>query len=317
MRPPDPLPGVEVRPRMLHLAHVQPVGPVVIGRVDVVRRADYPHAGVHRRLEELAGLHVVAIESARLLGDDQVPSLRLDAGPDLIDACTVGDLAADLGLLDDLNRDLRGLGALGQAGIEEGPAGGDLVVDTRLPLLLCREPSVDQDAKLAALRQLEGLSEVHHDAPPFAADAGTTAGPRAPRKPRAERATLSGMAPEDFAETLLKGPDFAQIGPLRPNTSQRSQVVVGHGHCVRNRRKSETGEKRPERIPPSPFEWMAHVPRRELSRPQQIVDWLVEWGDCFDTGSTSVTPLPTGGVTGARIGIWTRCLKSPSEWTTS
>jgi hypothetical protein len=84
------------------------------------------------------------------------------------------------------------------------------------------------------------------------ADAGTTAGPRAPRKPRAERATLSGMAPEDFAETLLKGPDFAQTGPIRPNASQRSQVVDGHGHCVRNRRKSETFAKGPERIPPSP-----------------------------------------------------------------
>jgi hypothetical protein len=60
------------------------------------------------------------------------------------------------------------------------------------------------------------------------------------------------MAPEDFAETLLKGPDFAQNGPLLSNTSQRSQVVEGHGHCVRNRRNSETVENSLERIPPSP-----------------------------------------------------------------
>jgi hypothetical protein len=38
-------------------------------------------------------------------------------------------------------------------------------------------------------------------------------------------------------KTLLKGPDFAQNRPLRSNTSQRSQVVDGHGHRVRNRRK--------------------------------------------------------------------------------
>jgi hypothetical protein len=61
------------------------------------------------------------------------------------------------------------------------------------------------------------------------------------------------MTLKNFAETLLKGPDFAQNGPLRSNTSQRSQVVVGHGHCVRNRRKSVTVENSPERIPPSPF----------------------------------------------------------------
>ncbi|MFM8634207.1 MAG: hypothetical protein ACKOEX_05285, partial [Planctomycetia bacterium] len=71
---------------MLHLAHVEPVGPVIVEGVDVVGRADHPHAGVHRRLEEFAGLRVVAVEAARLLGDDQVPPLRLDAGPDLIDA---------------------------------------------------------------------------------------------------------------------------------------------------------------------------------------------------------------------------------------
>jgi hypothetical protein len=146
---------------------MQPVGPVVVGRVDVVRRADHPHAGVHRGLEELAGLRVVAVEAARLFGDDQVPPLGLDAGPDLIDAGAVGDLTADLGLLDDVDRHLRGLGALGQAGIEESPAGGDLIVDARLPLLLGRKPGMDQDAKLAALRQLEGLAEVHHRPPPF------------------------------------------------------------------------------------------------------------------------------------------------------
>ena len=83
---------------------MQPVGPVIVGRIDVVRRADHPHAGVHRRLEQFARLRVVAVEAARLLGDDHVPPLGLDAGPDLIDPRAVGDLAADLGLLADLKR---------------------------------------------------------------------------------------------------------------------------------------------------------------------------------------------------------------------
>jgi hypothetical protein len=32
---------------MLHLAHVQPVGPVVVERVEHVGRTDDPHAGVN------------------------------------------------------------------------------------------------------------------------------------------------------------------------------------------------------------------------------------------------------------------------------
>ena len=112
---------------------------------------------------------------------------------------------------------------------------------------------MDQGAERFLLREQDGLSEVHHNAPPFAAAGGTIVTLRASRQAQAERATLSGMAFENFAETLLKGPDFDQNGPLRPNASQRSQVVDGHGPCVRNRRKSETVEKRPERIPSSPF----------------------------------------------------------------
>ena len=151
MRPPDPLPGVEVRPRMLHLAHVQPIRPVVVGRIDIVRRADRPHAGVHRRLEQFPGLRMVPIEAARLLGDYHVPALGLDAGPRLVDFRAVGDLAAHLGLLDDLDGHLRRLRALGHAAVEEGPAGGDLVVDARLPLLLSGEPGMDQDGERRVL----------------------------------------------------------------------------------------------------------------------------------------------------------------------
>ena len=75
-----------------------------------------------------------------------------------------------------------------------------------------------------------------------AAARGTKAGPQAPQKARAERATLSSEAPENCAETVLMGPDFCQIWPLRSNTNQRSQVVDGYGHCVRNRRTSERAE---------------------------------------------------------------------------
>jgi hypothetical protein len=146
---------------------MQPIGPVIVGRIDVVRRADYPHTGVHRRLEQFAGFRVVAVEAARLLGDDHVPAVGLYAGPHLIDARAVGDFAAHLGLLADLDRHLRRLRTLGQAAVEEGPAGGDLVIDARLPLLLGGEPGMDEDAKLAALRQQDRLAEVHHRAPPF------------------------------------------------------------------------------------------------------------------------------------------------------
>jgi hypothetical protein len=117
-----------------------------------------------------------------------------------------------------------------------------LVVDTRLPLFLGGEPGVDQAAERLFLRQQDGLSKVHHDAPPFAAASGTIAFPRAAPWARAERPTLSGMTLKNFAETLLKGPDFDRNEPLRSNASQRSQVVDGHGHCVRNRRNSETVE---------------------------------------------------------------------------
>ena len=167
MGPPDPLPGVEVRPGVLHLAHVQPVGPVVVEGVDVVGRADHPHAGIDGRLEQFAGLRVVAVEPARLLGHDHVPPLGLDPGPDLIDPGAVGDLAAHFGLLDDVDGHVLGLGALGQIGLDEPLAGGDLVVDARLPLLLGREPGVDQDAEGSALGQGDGLAKVHHRAPPF------------------------------------------------------------------------------------------------------------------------------------------------------
>ena len=238
----DPLSGVEVRPGVLHLAHVQTIGPVVVSRVDVVRRADHAHVGVHRRLEEFARLRVVAVEPARFLGDDKVPSLGLDAGPDLIDPRAVGDLAADLGLDNDVDLDLLRLPALRQVRLQERPARGHLVVDARLTLLLRGEPGVDQGAERLLLREQDRLAEVHHDAPPFAAAGGTIAIPRAATEARAERPTLSGMTLKNFAETLLKGPDFDRNEPLRSNASQRSQVVDGHGHCVRNRRNSETVE---------------------------------------------------------------------------
>jgi hypothetical protein len=196
---------------------------------------------------------VVAVEPARFLSDDQVPSLGLDACPNLIDPRAIGDLTADLGLGNDVDHDLLRLPALGQVRLQERSAGGHLVVDARLPLLLRGEPGVDQAAERLLLREQDRLAEMHHDAPPFAAADGTIAIPRAATEARAERPTLSGMALEDFAETVLKGPDFAQNRPLRSNTSQRSQVVDGHGHCVRNRRNSETVENSPERIPPSPL----------------------------------------------------------------
>jgi hypothetical protein len=141
-----------------------------------------------------------------------------------------------------------------------------LVVDARLPLFLGGEPSVHDHPERPVGGDHERLAEVHHDAPPFAAAGDTIAIPRAAPEARAERATLSGMAPEDFAETLLKGPDFDRNEPLRSNTSQRSQVVDGHGHCVRNRRKSETVVKRPERIPPSPLVGDRRIAQAHLSR---------------------------------------------------
>jgi hypothetical protein len=167
MRPANSLPGVEVRPRVLHLAHVQPVGPIVVECVDVVGGTDDPHVGIHGRLEEFARLGVVAIEAARLLGDDDVPSLSLDAGPDLIDARAVGDLTADLGLGDHVDLQLLGLGSFGQLGFEERPTGIDLIVDTRLSLLLGAEPGLDEDAERLPLGDDDRLAEVHHFAPPF------------------------------------------------------------------------------------------------------------------------------------------------------
>jgi hypothetical protein len=130
---------------------------------------------------------------------------------------------------------------------------------------------MDQAAERLLLRQQDGLSKVHHDAPPFAAAGGRIAIPRAAPRPRAERPTLSGMTLKNFAETLLKGPDFAQNEPLRTNTSQRSQVVDRHGPCVRNRRKSGTVENGAERIPPSPFGAEGRSERACFS------NWLRSW----------------------------------------
>jgi hypothetical protein len=57
---------------------------------------------------------------------------------------------------------------------------------------------------------------MHHAAPPFAAAAGTIAVPGTSPEARAERPTLSGMAPENFAETLLKGPALPKTGRSVP-----------------------------------------------------------------------------------------------------
>ena len=72
-----------------------------------------------------------AVEPSRFLGDDQVPSLGLDAGPNLIDPRAIGNLTADLGLGNDVDHDLLRLPALGQVRLQERPAGGHLVIDTR------------------------------------------------------------------------------------------------------------------------------------------------------------------------------------------
>ena len=89
----------------------------------------------------------MAVETARLLSDDQIPPLGVDAGPYLIDAWSVGDLTADLRLLDVVDHQLRGLHALGQIGIQEAAAGGVLVVDAGGTLLLGREPGLDERAE--------------------------------------------------------------------------------------------------------------------------------------------------------------------------
>ncbi|GEM_PF-3499158 len=99
----DLLSGAEARSGVLHLAHVQQIGPVVVSRVDVIRRTDHPDVGVHRRFKEFARLRVVAVEVARFLGEDQVLSRGLDACPNLIDPRAIGDLIADLGLGNDVD----------------------------------------------------------------------------------------------------------------------------------------------------------------------------------------------------------------------
>ena len=152
---------------MLHLAHIQPVGPVVIGRVDIVRRTDDPDPSIDGRLKKLAGLRVVAIEPARLLGENQIPPLGLDPGPDLVDPRPRGQFSGYLRLADELHIDLLGGVPLRQTGGQERLAQSNLVVDARLPLLLGGEPGMDQDVERPAQRHLDGLSEVHHRAPPF------------------------------------------------------------------------------------------------------------------------------------------------------
>jgi hypothetical protein len=52
-------------------------------------------------------------------------------------------LVDDLGLGNDVDLDLLRLPALRQVRLQERPAGGDLVVDARLTLLLRGEPGVD------------------------------------------------------------------------------------------------------------------------------------------------------------------------------
>jgi hypothetical protein len=122
---------------------------------------------------------------------------------------------------------------------------------------------------------------------------------------RAGGTCLSGMAPAGFAETSVKGSDFAQNGPLRPNTSQRSQVVVGHGHCVRNRRKSETVAKSPEKIPPSPLGEERRIEQACFSsrNPRLIAQRVIV--DLHDFAETLLTPFrPRVGL--ARASILTR-----------
>jgi hypothetical protein len=170
---------------------MQPVGPVVVFRVEHVRWTDDPHVGIHGRLEQLAGLRVVRVKPARLLGENE-PPLGLDAGPDLLDARAVGDLAAHLGLRDDFDDDLLGLIALGQVRLEERPAGRDLVVDARLPLRFGGKPGVGQDAKRFPGGDHDGLAEVHHFAPRFRPLAFLAAPRRLPRF------VVPDVAPGDF-----------------------------------------------------------------------------------------------------------------------
>jgi hypothetical protein len=99
------------------------------------------------------------------------------------------------------------------------------------------------------------LAEAYHGASPFAAAGGTIAIPWTAPRFKVERPTPSGMAPKNVAATFLKGCDVARNGTFRSNTSQRQQVVDGHGHCVRNRRNSQTLGKSPERVPPSPLDF--------------------------------------------------------------
>ena len=85
------------------------------------------------------------IEAARLLGDDQVPPLGLDAGPDLVDTGAAHQFAADLRLRDDLDVQLVGLEVAGHIVGQESTAVGDLILGARLPLFLSGVAGLDQN----------------------------------------------------------------------------------------------------------------------------------------------------------------------------
>ena len=109
----------------------------------------------------------VPIEAARLLADDQVPPLGLDAFPHLVNAGSVQQFAADLRLSDDLDDQLVELDVAGQIVGQESPAVGDLILGARLPLFLSGVAGLDQSLGRPTECHLDGLSEAHHRAPPL------------------------------------------------------------------------------------------------------------------------------------------------------
>ena len=191
---------------MLRLGSVQPLGPVVVCRIDVVGRADHPNASIDGRIEQQPGEGRLPIEAARLLGNDHVPPLGRDARPDLVDPGAAQQLAADLRLADDLDVEPVEFDATGQIVGQVAPATVDLVFGARLPLFLGGVASLDQNLGRPTDCQADGLSEVHHRAPRFRAPAclAVLACFTCPRRP-----------------PLLSVPDFVPGRGLEPRFSRR------------------------------------------------------------------------------------------------
>ena len=141
----DPPPGEVVGPAVMPERRVQAFRPVFVGGVDKICRADHPDSGIDRRVEKLRCKRHMPVEPARLLCQDDVPAVGLDASPDLVDSGPVGDLSADLRLADDLHVHLLGPVVPGKVGCQEPLAGVDLSIDARLTLLVGRVACVDQN----------------------------------------------------------------------------------------------------------------------------------------------------------------------------